>query len=132
MVLPPLTLTAAMFAGLPRRTVTVIEEKGDSVTYSGIDLGALLAKNGVPEGHALHGSAAADYVLVRAADGYRALFALPELDPAVTDKIVLLADLRNGAPLGPQLGPFRIVVPDEKRHLRWIHSAVEVDVVAAP
>ena len=31
-------------------------------------------------------------------DGYRAVFALPELDPAFTDAIVLLADRRDGPP----------------------------------
>ncbi len=56
------------------------------------------------------------------ADGYRAVFALPELDPAYTDKIILLADKRDGKPMDAKEGPLRIVVPDEKRHARWVRQ----------
>jgi hypothetical protein len=80
----------------------------------------------------LRGKAAADYVLVLASDGYRAVFALSGLDDAITDKVVLLADQRNGTPIGPDLGPFRIIVPDEKHHLRWVRKVVEIDVLSAP
>jgi len=127
-----LTITAESVAGLPRRTVTVVEERGATAAYSGVDLGALLAKNGAPQGSALRGTAAAEYALVRASDGYRALFALGELDPALTNKIVLLADRRDGAPLDASIGPFRVIVPDEKHHVRWIRNVVSVDVGSAP
>lgn len=130
--LPRLPIDAALLANLPRRAVTVVEEKGESAIYSGVDLGALLAKHGAPNGTALRGRAAADYVLVRAADGYRAVFALTELDAAVTEKIVILADQRNGGAIGADLGPFRMIVPNEKHHLRWVRNVIEVDVLAAP
>jgi hypothetical protein len=130
--LPRLVLTAAMLDGLARRTVTVAEEGDAAVAYSGVDLGVLLAKYGAPAGAGLRGAAAADYALLRAADGYRTVFSLAELDPTVTPKIVLLADQRNGVPLDARLGPFRVVVPDEKHHVRWIRNVVEVDVVSPP
>ena len=131
LVLAQVALGTAALAGLPRRTVTVTEDSG-IVTYSGVDLGALLAKNGAPQGAALRGAAASDYVLVRASDGYRAVFALAELDAGLTDKVVLLADARNGAPLGADSGPFRIVVPDEKHHVRWVRNVTDVQVIHAP
>jgi hypothetical protein len=130
--LPHLTITENLLAGLPHRTVTVTEENGESATYSGVDLGVLLANNGAPHGEAIHGAAAADYVVVHASDGYRAVFALVELDPRFTDKIVLLADKRNGAPMGSDLGPFHIVVPDEKHHARWVRNVTDVSVESAP
>jgi hypothetical protein len=130
--LPHLVLSADSLDGLPRRSVTVSGEDGRSATYSGVDLGVLLAKHGAPSASTLRGSALADYVLVRATDGYRALFALPELDATFTDKIVLLADRRNGEPLPAAAGPFQVVVPDEKHHARWIHSVTEIDVLASP
>jgi hypothetical protein len=129
--LPHVTVSAATFEGLARRTVTVTEDDV-KVTYGGVDLGAALAKYGAPAGASLHGPAAADYALVRASDGYRTVFALAELDPALTDKIVLLADRRNDAPLDAKTGPFRIVVPDEKHHLRWIRNVVTIDVISPP
>ncbi|MDG3006126.1 hypothetical protein [Paludisphaera mucosa] len=53
--------------------------------------------------------------MVEASDGYRALFALPELDPSFTDRVILLADRRAGKPLDDRQGPLRIVAPGEKR-----------------
>jgi len=41
----------------------------------------------------------ASCLLVEAADGYRVVIALPELDPAFTDKQVILAFLKNSKPL---------------------------------
>jgi hypothetical protein len=131
-VLPHLLITPELLAGLPRRTVTVTQEDGASAMYSGVDLGALLFHNGAPHGTALRGPATPDYVLVTAADGYRALFALAELDPSLTDKIILLADARDGKPLNAKYGPFQIIVPDEKHHVRWIHNVHEIDVITPP
>ncbi len=130
-VLPRLIITANLLAGLPRRTVTVPAENGESARYSGVDLGVLLAKNGAPLGPALRGAAAADYALVTATDAYRAVFALAELDAGLTDKVIILADERDGKPLDPKHGPFQIIVPDEKLHVRWVRNVREIDVVAA-
>ncbi len=132
MALPHLTVSADMLAGLPRRTVTVSEENGASATYAGVDLDALLVKNGAPHGMDLRGKSAADFVLVTAADGYRVTFALAELDPVLTDKVVLLADTRDGTPLAAKYGPLQIIVPDEKHHMRWIHGVHEIDVISPP
>jgi hypothetical protein len=125
-------VTESLLAGLPRRTVAVSEEAGKTDSYSGVDLGVVLAKNGAPLGDALRGHALADYVLVRASDGYQAVFALHELDATFTGKIVLLADERNGAPIGSDVGPFRILVPDEKQRARWVRNVTELDVMSAP
>ena len=58
----------------------------------------------------------AQYVIVEAADGYRAAFAVAELDPAFTDRVILLADHRDGKPLSTQSGPLQIIVPGETQH----------------
>jgi hypothetical protein len=67
-------------------------------------------------------------VLVEAADGYRAAFSLAELDPGLTDRVVLLADTKDGQPLPTREGPFRIIVPDEKRPARWVRQVRAVTV----
>ena len=54
------------------------------------------------------------------------VFTLPELDSLFTDKVVLLADRRNGKPLSEKEGPVRIVVPDEKRQARWIRQVKSI------
>lgn len=125
-------VSAQALAGLPRRTIAVTEEHGGTVTYSGVDLGAVLARAGAPSGKTVGGPALAAYVLVRASDGYRAVFALPELDPGFTDRVVLLADQRDGAPLPAQLGPYRIVVAGEKRAARWVRNVTEIDFEPLP
>ena len=43
------------------------------------------------------------------------MIALPEIDPAFTTKPILLALLRDGKPLDEKEGPYRIVIPAEKR-----------------
>ena len=67
-----------------------------------------------------------------AADGYRAVFALPELDSAFTGGLVLLADRVDGRPLPAGVGPLRLVVPDERRHGRWVRQVIAVRVLRAP
>jgi hypothetical protein len=76
----------------------------------------------------LRGDNLATYVLVRAADGYKVVFPLAELDPAFTDRVVLLAELRDQKPLTDPEGPLRLVIPDEKRRARWVRQVTSVTV----
>jgi hypothetical protein len=71
------------------------------------------------------------YVIVEAADGYQAVFA-SEFDPDFTDRVIILADRRDGKPLPPPEGPFRLVVAGEKRHARWVRGVTTLDVEQAP
>jgi hypothetical protein len=118
------SLSASDFAALPRLKVDAVDHDGRKAAFEGWALGDVLALTGLPRGKDLRGAALAVSVLAAAADGYRVVFALSELDPSVTDKVVLLADRRDGAPLGPAEGPWRVVVPSEKRPARWIRQVV--------
>jgi DMSO/TMAO reductase YedYZ molybdopterin-dependent catalytic subunit len=109
-------------AALPRREVRARDRDGTEATFAGVALIELLRLAGVPVGEKLRGSNMALYLLVEAADGYRVVFALPELDPAFRERVVLLADHRDGQPLSTAEGPLRLVVPDEKRHARWVRQ----------
>jgi hypothetical protein len=79
---------------------------------------------GVEFGEHLRGKALANYLSVEAADGYRAVFALPELDPAFNDRLIILADRRDGSALTAKDAPWQIVVPGEKRQARWVRQVV--------
>jgi hypothetical protein len=125
-------VTPATFTGPQRKTVTVQEEDGKTATYSGVYLDDVLVAAGAPNGMAVRGAAVATYVVIRASDGYRAVFSLAEVDPAFTDNVILLADQRNGVALPSEIGPYRIIVPAEHRHARWIRSVTEIDVQPAP
>jgi hypothetical protein len=68
-------------------------------------------------------------VMIVAADGYQVAFSLAELDPAVTDKKVMLAFRRDGKELGEKAGPLRVIIPDERQHSRWVRQVVELQVI---
>jgi len=121
-----LELTASALARLPHRTVKAKDHDGRESTFEGVPLVEVLKAAGVKFGNDLRGKALATYLLVEAADGYRVVFALPELDPASTDRVVVLADRRDGKPLDGKEGPLRIVVPDEKRHSRWVRQVISL------
>jgi hypothetical protein len=118
-------LTRADLEALPHLKVTT----GASATFEGVALGTLLAKAGVGFGETLRGKRMASRLLVEAADGYRAVIALPELDPAFTDKQIVLAFLKDGEPLDDKEGPYRIVIPDEKRMARWVRQVTLLKIV---
>lgn len=116
---------------MPRVSISVMDH-GTKATYQGTELRHVLAAVGVATGDKLHGKELASYVLIEAADGYRALFALPELDPAFTDRKIILADRRDGKPLPEKEGPFRVVVENEKRLARSARQVVRISVHVAP
>ncbi len=97
--------------------------------YSGVLLGELLKLVGRPVGEALRGKALATAVSVEAADNYKIIFALAEVDSGFTSKVIFLADRKNGAPIDASEGPFRIIVPDEARPARWAKQVVRIRLV---
>jgi hypothetical protein len=90
-VTQPLTLTSADLARMPRAIVT-INNGGIATRYEGVWLHEILRKAGVPLGEQLRGKALTTYVLAEAQDGYQVVFSIGELDPALADNHVLLAD----------------------------------------
>jgi hypothetical protein len=102
---------------------------GSSTTFEGVPLKAVLERAGVEFGQAMRGTRMASCLLVEAADGYRVVMALPELDPAFTDKQVILALLKDGKPLDVKEGPYRIVIPDEKRMARWVRQVTTLKIM---
>ena len=79
----------------------------------------------------MRGPAIATYVLAEAADSYRVVFSLAELDSAFLDSEVIVADSLDGAPLSEKEGPFKIVAPHEERPARWVRMVTAITVVAA-
>jgi hypothetical protein len=113
---------------LPRRQLTVSDDQSMPVTYEGVPVIEILQRAGLPTGHRLRSAEMKLYVVADASDGYRVVFALPEFDPGFTNQMILLADRCNGHSLSAPEGPFRIVVPDEKRHARWVREVIRLDI----
>ena len=125
----PLELSAASFGRLPRRSVRATDHDGKEGEFEGVPLVEILKAAGLeltPD--ELRGPALEYYLVVEASDGYRVVFALPELSPTFTDRVVLLADRRDGKPLGGNQGPLRVVVPGEKRQARWVRQVIRLKV----
>jgi hypothetical protein len=127
-----LTVNAATLAGLPRITISATDEGGHTHKYTGVSLRDLLVRAGVLTGKPVRGKALMSYVVVSAADGYHVLFALPELDASYTDHIIVIADQRDGAPIAAGAGPYRLIVPFEKRDARWVRQVTAIDLQNAP
>ncbi len=115
------TLSLADLATLPQHTVTTTGH-GAPVTFQGVLLADVLAKVALPLGEKFHHTAASYYLAVEAKDGYQAVFAWAELDPAFMDKAIYLVTSRDGKPISDEEGPFRLVVPGEKKAARWVRQ----------
>jgi DMSO/TMAO reductase YedYZ molybdopterin-dependent catalytic subunit len=124
-----LDLSLADIAAFPRQTIHVTDEKGTPVEYSGVPVAEILRKAGAPLGKELKGPNLAMGVIARAVDGYHVLFSLAEFDLAFSDRVILLADRRDGKPLDNHEGPLRFVVPGDKRHARWIRGVTMLEVI---
>lgn len=103
---------------MKRLTVSLKERDGKVYSYSGVAIPDLLELAGVTLGKQLHGENLTKYLLVKCADGYEVLFSLAELDSSFTDRTVILAYEIEGKPLSAKAGPFRLVVPGEKKPAR--------------
>jgi hypothetical protein len=100
--------------------------------FEGVLVMDILTKVGIPTGEKLGGKFLSQFLLVGATDGYRIVFALPELDTAFNEKGVCLATKRDGEPLSGKEGPFRIVVPDEKGPARGVRQVATMRVRQSP
>jgi len=132
-VTTPLTISAQDLHKMGRTTVHVTNPRTHKEeVYEGVPLASLLKQAGVPQGEQIRGAWMACYVLAEAADGYRVVFSLAELDSGFLDSEVLVADTMDGVPIGPGDGPFRIVAPHEKRPARWVRMLKTLTVVQVP
>ena len=125
----PLDLGAAEVAALPHTELRAVDAHGKGGLFRGVEVGELLRRAGAASGDALRGSHLRDLVRVECADGYVVAFTLAELDPALGARRVLLADELDGKPLGAEQGPWRLVVPDDKRPARWARQVRSITVV---
>jgi DMSO/TMAO reductase YedYZ molybdopterin-dependent catalytic subunit len=126
---PELKLGAQDLAKLPKVRVSTKDHDGKNHEYEGVKLRDVLTQGGVAAGNSLRGKELAAYVLVEAADGYRVIFSLAELDPDLGNTQVIVAGSVDGQPLGAKEGPWRLVVPGDKRQARWVRMVTSVSVM---
>jgi len=135
-VLNPLSLTADnLRADYAAQTVDVSYLSGeDTVTAS--FTGALLwdvINAAQPNLNAdLNNDKLSMYVVATGADGYQAVIAWGEIDPAYGNQPVLIAYDQDGAPLADDLGGLRLVVPADGHGGRYVRGVVNLSLRDAP
>ena len=128
----PLQLDAGTIKKMNHVKVTSISHSDHKThIYSGIPLSDIIRESGAIPGNQLRGKYLAKYVLIKGADGYQAVIALPEIDTAFTDEVIILADEEDGKALSPDVGPFQIVVPGDKRPARSVWHVVSITILTA-
>lgn len=123
-----LELKLSDLAKMPRSKTKIISEKLNA-EFEGVELREILKLAGAKIGGGqLRGAELTKYLLVEAADGYKAVFALAEIDAEFTGKSILLADTRDGKPLAGGEGRLRLVVSDDKKQGRWVRQIIKISI----
>ena len=130
-VAKPFKITAAAFAAMKPASVKVKGKDGREHEYTGVALFDILTKAEAVENNQLHGKALAKYILISAADGYQVVIALPEIDPAFTDQMVILANKQDGKDLAADHGPYQLILPRDKKPARSVRQVTGIDVLTA-
>jgi hypothetical protein len=125
----PLTLKAEDLAQMPRETVTVQDQEGGQIKYTGVMLREILTRAGAPLGKELRGKALATFVLAKAKDGYQVLFSLAEVDAQFGNEQIIVADQRDGKALFGYQGPLRLVCPADKAGARSVRMLQTLEIV---
>ncbi len=127
---PAERLDRAALAAFPRATVHAPANGELQGAWQGVPLEDIVERVCVASGDSLGGRSLARLVRVTAADGHQVVFSAAELAPDFGNTEVILADAKDGSPLA-QDGPFRLVVPRDKRNDRWLRHVTMIEVVDA-
>ncbi|WP_353721229.1 molybdopterin-dependent oxidoreductase [Dyadobacter sp. 676] len=130
-VTTPLELKIQDLAAMKQIARKVKDRDGKEHEFKGVALIEILQKAGVTTGAKLRGENLTKYALITAADGYKVLYALAEIDPEFTDQVILLATEKDGQPLPAGEGPFRIITPNDKKPARWIREVRSIKIAFA-
>jgi hypothetical protein len=125
------TLSVADLAAMPQTTITVHNEhtKADE-TYSGVLLGALLAKYGLPVDKTTHQTMLRSYLLAEGTDKYWVLYSVTEIERSEHNGTVIVATSMGGKPLGED-GQFKMVASEDKKPQRWVRNLTAITVRSA-
>lgn len=125
------TLSVADLSAMPQTTITVHNEhtKVDE-TYSGVLLGALLAKYGLPVDKTTHQKMLRSYLVAEGTDKYWVLYSVTEIEGSEHNDTVIVATGMGGKPLGED-GQFRLVDSEDKKPQRWVRNLSAITVKSA-
>jgi hypothetical protein len=126
-----LVLRAVDWAPLPRDTMRVQFHDQPSQLYTGVAMPTLLQLIGIRT-DSLRGRSLSLRLVVEAADGYRVVLSITDLDPTLGGRRALLADRVDEQPLPATEAPFRLLIAGDQRPSRWARQVVALRVRAEP
>lgn len=124
----PIAIDGAWLHQLQRHTATAAAHDQPTSKWEGVAFVDVLRKAGAPLDQKLRGRELAKMVRVTASDGYQVIFSLAELDAAFSNTAALLVDTQDGHALGAD-GPYRLIVPRDKRPARWVSNVILVELL---
>ncbi len=130
-VTKPFTITASSFAAMKQTTIKGKAHDGKEHEFTGVLLSDIVNAAGALPDNKLSGKSLAKYILIKAADGYSAVIALPEINADFNDKNIILADKEDGKPLFEKTGPYQIIIPGEKKWGRWVRQVTGIEIQTA-
>lgn len=95
--------------------------------FSGPLLSDFLSNAGVILGEPAKKQTVSSYIIIRARDNYKCVFALAELDPLFSSSSIIIASKMDGKPLSENNGPYQIIVPNDKKHGRWVRQVKSIE-----
>ena len=125
------TLSAADLSAMQQTTVAVHNEhtKTDE-TYTGVLLGALLAKYGLPVDKTTHQKMLRSYLVAEGTDKYWVLYSVTEIEGSEHNGTVIVATSIGGKPLGED-GQFKLIDSEDKKPQRWVRNLSAITVKSA-
>jgi hypothetical protein len=125
------TLSVAELQAMPQTTITVHNEhtKVDE-TYSGVLLGDLLAKYGLPVDKTTHQKMLRSYLTAQGTDKYWVLYSVTEIEGSEHNAQVIVATSMGGKPLGDD-GQLKLVDSGDKKPQRWVRNLSAITVKSA-
>jgi hypothetical protein len=125
------TLSVAELQAMPQTTVMVHNEhKKVDESYTGVLLGALLAKYGFPVDKTTHRKMLRSYLVAEGTDKYWVLYSVTEVEGTEHNGDVIVATGMNGKPLGDD-GNFKLVDSGDKKPQRWVRNLTSITVKSA-
>ncbi|BCM89708.1 hypothetical protein IAD21_01555 [Abditibacteriota bacterium] len=124
---PRLWTLAALQKIAPVQTIKTTL-KGKPYTVRGVPLWALVSAATPKLDPKSKHSESRFVVLARGKDGYLSSFAYPDLMPDTGNQGVFVVWEANGKPLSAKEGPFRLVVPDDKKPMRWVYNLTAIEI----
>ncbi len=128
------SFSRAQLEALPQETASARLREGAPFTLSGVSVTALLKVCGLDLSQRLGAGNVVGHALVaRAADGYRAVFGLAEVDPHFGHAPLMVNWTHtDGSPLPDRIGPLQLVATGESRPGRWVRQLQSLEVKSLP